>query len=316
MDERPAGLLGRPTIGGLLSYIDNLKRRVGRNIRDLVDNPNQYMEKVADRLPQTVNQYVNDPGNFIPGGGLAGTFIGKNAKTWNALAEQKAQRMLSEGVPPRAVWKETGVWREPSGNLVQEVSDVDAKLIGTQSPSKVFGDGGVLEHSLFRQSYPELNPNFRVNPLLRGSSYDPVTNSVSSGALNKSETLHELQHAVALKEGLPTGSSLELVQKFIQNKKSELRELENEVSKAGMYAPEEILDMRQQIASLRQMLQSTGGLAGDVYRRHPGEAMARAVERRSGMNQNQLRDVFPEDSYDVPVSELLFPEGLLGRSGP
>lgn len=60
----------RPTLGGILAYVDNLKRKVGRNLSDLVTNPNMYAEKVAARLPQTVQQMANDPSNYIPGGGL------------------------------------------------------------------------------------------------------------------------------------------------------------------------------------------------------------------------------------------------------
>lgn len=60
-------------LSDLLSFIDSRKRVVGRNLSDLVSNPLDYLQKVVERSPETIKEYVNDPMNFIGGG------IGKTA---------------------------------------------------------------------------------------------------------------------------------------------------------------------------------------------------------------------------------------------
>ena len=43
----------------------------------------------------------------------------------------------------------------------------------------------------------------------------------------------------------------------------------------------------------------------DAYNRLAGEAEARAVEARMNLNAAQRRALFPLDSYDVPVDQLI-----------
>ena len=43
----------------------------------------------------------------------------------------------------------------------------------------------------------------------------------------------------------------------------------------------------------------------DLYQRLAGEAEARAVQKRMGMNALERRQTFPLDSYDVPINELI-----------
>jgi hypothetical protein len=43
----------------------------------------------------------------------------------------------------------------------------------------------------------------------------------------------------------------------------------------------------------------------DLYQRLAGEAEARAVEARMNMTPAQRRAMFPEESYDVPINELI-----------
>jgi hypothetical protein len=52
----------------LLSWADNKRRVVGRNLSDLVNNPVDYLSMTAANIPQTVKEYGEDPMNFIGGG--------------------------------------------------------------------------------------------------------------------------------------------------------------------------------------------------------------------------------------------------------
>jgi len=54
-------------------------------------------------------------------------------------------------------------------------------------------------------------------------------------------------------------------------------------------------------------LQQTSKLAPhDRYKRLAGEAEARAVQSRMNLNPQQRRELFPLDSYDVPINGLLY----------
>jgi hypothetical protein len=49
----------------------------------------------------------------------------------------------------------------------------------------------------------------------------------------------------------------------------------------------------------------------EQYRRLAGEAEARATQARMNMNMAQRREVFPLDSFDVPIDQLIVRGGLL-----
>jgi hypothetical protein len=68
-----------PNLNELLAVIDNYKRRAKRNLSDLIESPSdQYAEMLADRLPQLTEEMINDPANFLPGGGLLGSVAKKS----------------------------------------------------------------------------------------------------------------------------------------------------------------------------------------------------------------------------------------------
>ena len=70
----------------------------------------------------------------VPGGKLAGLlkrydptraeiFIGKSARTWDASAAKRAEELEAAGVEPENIWRETGTFRGPDGQLRQEIPD-------------------------------------------------------------------------------------------------------------------------------------------------------------------------------------------------
>lgn len=68
---------------------------------------------------------------------IAGMFIGKGAKTWDALAAQKAKMLADIGTDARTIWQQTGTWKGPDGKWRQEVGDQSAKLtLGRGSPDE------------------------------------------------------------------------------------------------------------------------------------------------------------------------------------
>lgn len=57
---------------------------------------------------------------------------------------------------------------------------------------------------------------------------------------------------------------------------------------------------------LSELQQSSRLALHDRYKRLAGEAEARAVQSRMKLNQQERRDLFPLDSYDVPINGLLY----------
>lgn len=68
------------------------------------------------------------PTRGVSGVGKRDIFIGKSAKTWNAKAADKAVEMEAAGVDPEVIWRDTGTFRGPDGELRQEINDVNAYL--------------------------------------------------------------------------------------------------------------------------------------------------------------------------------------------
>lgn len=57
-------------------------------------------------------------------------FIGWKSPLWNAAAGKKAVELEKAGVAPVDIWKQTGTFRSPDGDLRQEISDVGSMFRG------------------------------------------------------------------------------------------------------------------------------------------------------------------------------------------
>jgi hypothetical protein len=155
----------------------------------------------------------------------AGMFIGKGAKTWDALAADKAAQMEKAGTDPRAIWKETGTFRSPDGHLRQEIDDsaasyrpgaVAAALKARDEIHAPMRD--VLDHRPLYDAYDKLGLHgWKVSSSQVGSADGHYNHMAGNVVLNpdiayglssgKSTTLHELQHAIQAREGLARGGS-------------------------------------------------------------------------------------------------------------
>ncbi len=69
----------------------------------------------------------------------------------------------------------------------------------------------------------------------------------------------------------------------------------------------------QEWSKLQEWMRTKPSSGHDAYRRLAGEAEARATQARMNMGPAERRAMFPYDSYDVPVDQLIVrQEGLLG----
>lgn len=188
---------------------------------------------------------ANDPAaaamaatEFVPFGRIGGAlrrdiFIGKNAKTWDANAAKRAEELEASGANPESIWRETGTFRAPDGELRQEISDVGSRLVKESEsglPSNV-----AFEHpgGLY-QAYPDIGKQtiIRTGQPLEDraiANYNPDAQLVSFGKnapQNQEELaavgLHELQHAIQSREnfsrGGTTGSARRLLKEDIQSR--------------------------------------------------------------------------------------------------
>lgn len=181
-----------------MGLLDNINRNMQSLLTDLdprtllnFGNGQSLQEAMQNRMqpgslrPNLSNQQMIDAGLNIAGMAPVGMFIGRGAKTWDALKEAEALNMIKEGKTPREIWPKTGVYTESAeglskGNITdptywrQEIPDNAAKLDGTswrnlsegQEPGASYLDE-VLNHKQLFDAYPDMRS--------RGMSYDEGT---------------------------------------------------------------------------------------------------------------------------------------------
>jgi hypothetical protein len=289
----------------------------------------------TSRLRPEVAEAAMSVMDFLPTSGIAkgaamaapmvaGMFIGKKAATWDALAAAKAKMLADMGTDARTIWKETGTWKGPDGKWRQEISDQSAKLtLGRGSPdeygaiqAKTFE--GALKHQQLKRAYPELNNvTFQhwPNESYQGANFDPSEMIVTMGQKamepQRGVALHELQHIIQRNEGFAKGGSpSNVLDEYYSGINKQLSSLVKEMDSLPEF--ERKFDQAKQaefniLQSKYQELmnQKLSANAEEAYQRLAGEAEARAVQSRMNMTPEQRRAMFPEESYDVPMNELI-----------
>lgn len=258
-------------------------------------------------------------------------FIGKKSKSWNEDAEKLALKMEKAGEKPEDIWMATGTFRGPDKKLRQEISDTGAKLTLGQGEPDVYGAieaktfEGALDHPKLQQAYPELNDvKFQYWPKeeYQGASFDPSDNVITMGQKamepERGVALHELQHAIQRKEGFAKGGSPSTVlNDWYAGVNSELSSLSKQMDALPEYERKFNKNKAQQYDALREKYDALMDTklynppdAEDAYTRLAGEAEARAVQKRMNMSDVQRRVIYPLESYDVPLNQLII-KGLL-----
>lgn len=273
----------------------------------------------------------------------AAMFIGALAKTWDKASNAKAVQMEKAGKDAREIWKETGNLKGPDGKWRQEIDDSGA-LFNTSMPDgkrvenpirvgrgdmdmgPTVGEYAMLYHPELQSAYGrDLSKRTFIhnkNTLLGDGpqgAFDPVTDTLTlyapaTAEAARSTTLHELQHAIQQREGFAKGGSPEAMADLV----SKYRATADKVNQAARQmvsdadpiarqnAAQEMRFYGQQLAKMK----NPGATPQEAYRRLAGEAEARATQARMNMTPAERRAMFPYDSYDVPVNQLIV-RGLL-----
>lgn len=344
-DAMPGGLLNQETqpVAARTNYLAGLLDPQSQISQDAQNWHKRTQNGLADQLAgrQTpAADYAQQQIMNMAGVAPLGMFIGKGAKTWDAVSMGKAQQMAEQGIDPRAIWKETGTWQGPDGAWRQEIPDNAAKFKSFPSaldiamnPDNMAETGkswrDIFKHdALEKASYPEPSMTSKrdINGTI-GASFDPtetlnsesghiLINSVQPNS-STSSALHELQHVIQEHEGWAKGGSVYGMARESQGKMDSIRGLNQTLSTISK-------DMDAAQASgnkglfnaLREtyhkVLDQRSGLSAqtqvdpiDAYRRLAGEAEARATQARINMDSAQRRATFPVDSYDVPLNQLI-----------
>jgi hypothetical protein len=281
-------------------------------------------------------------GAAMAGPMIGGMFVGKGSKTWDVLSAEKAKIMADLGTDARTIWKETGTWKGPDGKWRQEIDDRAATAQFTHLPESGTQPLAerALEHSELFNAYPDLKDvrhlGLREN-IPRGSTERFGTSSMMTSVgpsekSLKSTALHETQHVIQNREGFarggnpamftaPTGLSAQvLTDAAILDKTmratnlSQLEALQRfetlfkRKPEAGAFAALESVGTGKELELARDVAIEAEKRAKnptEAYRRLAGEAEARATQKRMDMTAKERRATFPEDSYDVPIEELI-----------
>lgn len=269
---------------------------------------------------------VPTPGGIAKGAALAapligGMFVGKGARTWDALAAQKAKMMADMNIDPRSIWEETGTWKGPDGKWRQEISDELSKMTQvakSKIESNQFFSGPMkeaFENPPLFQAYPGLNwIDTFVNKDLRGGTFSPEKQMINimmpTEGGQRTVALHELQHAVQQAEGFARGG----MPSYIGDLKGDLRNLEDKYNYLGQeyfnstneIAKSNILQELNYLKPKIEALQKVKNLDPEEgYMRLAGEVEARATEARKDLTLEQRRAIFPEESFDRPIEQLI-----------
>jgi len=269
-----------------------------------------------------------------------GMFIGPNAASFNKITASKAQELEKLNKTAEEIWQQTGTFRGPDKQWRQEISDKGSKITedvyNQISANKQFKGpmGQALQHEELYKAYPQSAgipttmfademPSGSLMPGRGGTFQNPLlTVGGPSSMTQRSTALHELQHAIQQREGFaPGGSPSNMITELENIAKQKRQEAQNQfrlstandpldplkIVKPG--ARKKGLELEKEARELEEkalLAFHSGQSRFDLYRKLAGEAEARAVQKRRNLTDEERRAIFPLQSYDVPINELIF----------
>jgi len=182
-----------------------------------------------------------------------------------------------------------------------------------------------VDHPELRAAYPELferpfkqlepdNPEYTASQNTSGffnpTTKEIVVNGDFTEDSQRDTVLHELQHAIQQLEGWQGGSSPGLMAmhmadrdalKYAAEKENELLTLLAPKAKIRPLTEQSLKDIEGKLDKYKQLEGIDDPFK--AYERAAGEEEARAVERRSRLSDEELKEWHPSENYDTPFSE-------------
>ena len=231
-------------------------------------------------------------------------------------------------------------WRQEISDKGSKITeDVYNQISANKQFKGPMGQG--LQHEELYKAYPQtagipttmfadITPSGNIIKGRSGTFQTPqITVGGPSSMDQRSVALHELQHAIQQREGFAGGGSPNA---FKPNEVFSTKALEDAaiIDKLMRGANLNQLEAKQRFETLFKKSPEAGAFAAleqvgtgkeldaardaarladkpmESYRRLAGEAEARATQKRRNLTDEERRAIFPLQSYDVPIKELIF----------
>jgi hypothetical protein len=309
---------------GIEGYMDSTGMR-----QNIFIGPNA---KTWDKAAATKAQELADAGTDARQiWSETGTWKGPDGKWRQEIPDNLAQITSGNISADQMRAVNGGEWIRESDFLTKYASTPEAKAIRTRASMR---NGGVLNddtprlfdtlsHNRLADAYPELgqirvalDDKMPMGNAAFAEGNNAIVMSPMKDADALSSKLHEVQHAIQNREGFSRGGApgangltwSELSgegRKIYENSRNHYDDpILRDIFEGS--APLKPWDEMTAISRTPYIEQAQEG----AYRRLAGEAEARAVEKRLPLDAAQRRALFPEDSYDVPINQLII-RGLL-----
>lgn len=353
---------GKNSVGDFLTRVANALRRliggiIGKDLTQTMttsqvfDTLRGIQQGINDIAKTEQNQTASENGN------IRYSFAGEKAQTANHSLLEQAKIAVAQGQDPETVRQETGWFTGVDGKWRFEIDDSQARLDLSQfeeikNGGSEYGTvGKFLKHSPLLSAYPEIehiSTIVNIDPTLspademgrytpyqdRGDDYFPITEQieVTASTLEKASSilLHEIQHAIQVKEQFSNGGNqqeFDTKKSFISSK--EFEDLDTLIAIAETYnqAPTEVYNLTKGTwnnDAFVQMLVENNSLSElielrnrekeasknaltpyEQYRRLSGEVEARNVQSRQHFTTEERRNRSPESTEDVARAEQI-----------
>jgi len=259
---------------------------------------------------------------FVKGKPVGLSMIGPESALWDREMAFNAGKMEAKGATPQQIHETTGMARGLDNQWRQEIIDKfatmkdgenfgetyrKASLDGIWSKDKVTVKD-VLHHPELLQAYPDLGDitiktHSAENPIK--GAFNQNKNFISlrenlSPSDATSTMLHELTHAIQAKEGWNRGANANaLITHYAKEKEGIMSKIEDLNRQGSEAYKADDMDKYRSLMAQRDILSrkytnfDPEAIGYDMYRHHAGEAEARMVQSRYGLNKEQSRQFFP-----------------------
>lgn len=259
---------------------------------------------------------------FVPA--LAGTFIGKGAKTWDSVQAAEALKRIDAGEDAAKVWKETGYAVAPWDKQMRtEIPDALSQRVNPIKENKPAGwypslIGEYTNHPQLFEAYPDskhikidTEKVYEIDPFggAKGAySHDEnMLYMQPRGDEGYSTAIHELQHAVQAREGFARGGSpAGVARNFMAYANPEWVDYAKSLpAYENQATPEAKKEFVESFVKMRL------GHPEDAYNRLSGEAEARLTQARMNMTPEERLAQYPfepeyfEQATGVPIDQLI-----------
>jgi hypothetical protein len=317
-----------------------------------------YLDQLGVDLEQAnddeVVQLLRGQGQQAAGRRLE-QFAGQTAWTADVAALDDARQQIAAGANPEQVRQDTGWFEGEDGRWRFEIDDSQAQFAPVENWLDEAESGGVplqrvLNHPGLFAAYPEIGQvTVVVNPQRTAGGFfagqpgrgftgaqieigDPTTYAEGNAM---DVLMHEVQHAIQLREGFATGGSPEAMRaekdQALEDRKywSSVAALRREADRLGgdyQQAVQDYIDVYEETPTEQQVEDARWAPSAEAldqrvaeaetvmreignpdltYERLAGEVEARNTEARRGMTADERRAASPEQTADVPREQAI-----------